>query len=426
MLAAVAWSRLTHYWDTALQLRVFDFGLQGARAAVGMIAASMLSFVVFFFSVLLLTVQMASATLSPRIIARPFQSRVLKMALGLFVFTFVYGVAVLGRLEDRVLQIPVSVTIVLSILAIGMFLFVVEYVGKQLRPATVVASVAREGLEVIRSVYPSPWSQTPHPQCALPKNGECRAVTRNGASGVVVAVHMQWLFSYAVKHDCVVELVPQVGDYVPSGAPLLRIHGGSVPIRARDLRNAVLLGRERTLEQDPAFAFRIIVDIAEKALSPAINDPTTGVLAIDQLQCLLQEVGLRDLSTGTVLDSEGEIRVVYRTPNWEDFVSLAVSEIRHYGEGSIQIMRRLRSMLVSLIAALPPSRTPILREQLDLLRTAVEKAFDDPRDRVHAAVADSQGLGAVVPGREELWEPVKNEKTEESGRAAAENEPERI
>jgi uncharacterized membrane protein len=397
MLAAVAWSRLTHYWDTGLQLRLFDFGVQGARAAVGMIAASMLSFVVFFFSVLLLTIQMASGTLSPRIIARPFQSRVLKAALGLFVFTFVYGVAVLGRIEDRVLQIPVSVTIVLSMASIGTFLFVVEYVGKQLRPATVVASVAREGLEVIQSVYSFLWSQSLHPPPALPKHSEFRTVPHDGSSGVVVAFHLQRLFLYAVKHDCTIELVPQVGDYVPAGAPLLRIYGGA-QVRARDLRNAVMLGRERTLEQDPAFAFRIIVDIAEKALSPAINDPTTGVLAIDQLQWLLQEVGQRDLNVGTVLDSTGRIRVVYRTPNWEDFVSLAVSEIRHYGEGSIQIMRRLRSMLVSLIAVLPPPRTAILRDQLDLLRTAVENAFYDPRDRVHAAVADSQGLGAVMPG----------------------------
>jgi uncharacterized membrane protein len=214
-----------------------------------------------------------------------------------------------------------------------------------------------------------------------------------------VAVNLEQLLALAVKHNCLIELAPQVGDFVPAAAPLFRIHAGGDLMRDRDLRNAVLLGRERTLEQDPAFAFRIVVDIAEKALSAAINDPTTGVLAIDQLQSLLHDVGQRDLSTGTVLDSGGQIRLVYRTPNWEDFVSLAVSEIRQYGAGSVQVVRRLRSMLVSLIAALPASRTPYLQEQLDLLQASVERAFFDPRDRVNAGVPDSQGLGAALPVR---------------------------
>lgn len=398
MIAALVLAPLTRFWDSTLQLRFLNFGLQGARAAVGMIAASMLTFVVFFFSVLLLTVQIASGTLSPRIIARPFQSRVLKTALGLFVFSFMYGVTLLGRLEERVLQLPVFLMLVVSIVSIGTFLFVVEYVGKQLRPATVVASVAQEGIEVIRSVYPLPYSgEMPSAPAATPRPSLPRTIRHQGAPGVVVAVNLQRIFTLAVKHDCTIELVPQVGDYVPAAAPLFRVHEGDNLLPARDLRHTVLFGRERTLEQDPAFAFRIIVDIAEKALSPAINDPTTGVLAIDQIQCLLHEVGERDLNTGTVLDAGGNIRLVYRTPNWEDFVSLAVSEIRHYGGGSVQVVRRLRSMLVSLTAMLPPSRTRCLQEQLDLLQAAIEKAFYDPRDRTYAGVPDSQGLGAALP-----------------------------
>src|SRR6185503_2632756 len=115
-------------------------------------------------------------------------------------------------------------------------------------------------------------------------------------------------------------------------------------------------GIERTLEQDPTFAFRIILDIALKALSPAINDPTTAVLAIDQLQRLLRTVGRRELRGENIYDDEGQLRVILPTPNWEDFVDLSFTEIRQYGGSSIQVVRRLRATIETLIAGLPESR----------------------------------------------------------------------
>ena len=144
----------------------------------------------------------------------------------------------------------------------------------------------------------------------------------------------------------------------PADEPLFRLYGGAAGIDDQDLRASVAFGSERTLEQDPTFAFRILVDIAIKALSPAINDPTTAVLAIDQLHRLLRLVGLRRLRGEELRDEQGELRVIFRTPNWEDFVHFACTEIRHFGTGSIQIMRRLRSMLENLIrnpAAASPS-----------------------------------------------------------------------
>ena len=143
------------------------------------------------------------------------------------------------------------------------------------------------------------------------------------------------------RADCVIELIPQVGDHVAVGDPLFRIFQGGATLSAKVLCHSVALGQERTLEQDPAFAFRIMVDIASKALSPAINDPTTAVLALDQIHHLLGTVGRRDLDTGRVCDTSGRLRFIYRTPGWEDFVRLAVTEIRHFGGESIQIARRL-------------------------------------------------------------------------------------
>ena len=147
------------------------------------------------------------------------------------------------------------------------------------------------------------------------------------------------------------------------------------------------------MEQDPIFAFRIIADIALKALSPAINDPTTGVLALDQLHRLLRVVGRRRLRSETIADRTGTPRVIYRTPNWEDFVAVSCTEIRAYGAGNVQIARRLRAMLENLIATLPARRHAALEAERRRLDLAVESLYSIPEDRELAGVPDAQGLG---------------------------------
>jgi uncharacterized membrane protein len=137
-----------------------------------------------------------------------------------------------------------------------------------------------------------------------------------------------------------------------------------------------------------------MVDIASKGLSPAINDPTTAVLALDQIHHLLREVGQRHLDDGRVRDRGGRLRLVYRTPDWEDFVQLAVTEIRQFGGSSIQVARRLRALLENLIQTLPAERAALLRQELELLHRSAERSFPEPEDRALADVSDPQGVGA--------------------------------
>ena len=147
------------------------------------------------------------------------------------------------------------------------------------------------------------------------------------------------------------------------------------------------------MDQDPTFAFRIVVDVALKALSPAINDPTTAVLAMDQLHRMLRTVGKRHLRTDELLDQSGQIRVIFRTPNWDDFVHLAFSEIRNCGSNNLQIVRRMRAMIENLVQTLPPNRREALLRQLSLLDREVERIFTYPEELALARVADAQGLG---------------------------------
>jgi len=383
--------------DRRLGFRLLHFSPEGARALANIVAAAMLSFVVFFFSVLLLTVQIASSTLSPRIIARPFRSRTLKRSVGLFVFTLIYSIGVVARgTEENTGQLATVMVIVLTLMSICVFLYVVEHVSKQLRPVTVMAEVASEGLEVIRAVYPMLLEQ----HRAL--EGEfneallgvpSQVILNRGKPGVVLALDVETLVAMAIRNACTIEVVPQVGDFVATGDPVFRLYSGGTAIDSKELLRHIALDRERTLEQDPAFAFRIIVDIASKALSPAVNDPTTAVLALDQIHNLLREVGLRRLDTGLVRDSAGQLRLVYRTPDWEDFVGLAVTEIRQFGGNSTQVVRRMRAMLENLIPLVPAHRSAALRQELDLLKSTINRGFKVPEDKKRADSPDFQGLG---------------------------------
>jgi uncharacterized membrane protein len=147
------------------------------------------------------------------------------------------------------------------------------------------------------------------------------------------------------------------------------------------------------MEQDPMFAFRILTDIALKALSAAINDPTTAVLAIDQLHRLLRVVGKRSLHVEEITDKSGQVRVILRTPNWEDFVHISFREIRQYGASSIQIARRQRAAIENLIQNLPAHRHDALLVELTLLDRAIASKHPFPEDLALARIPDSQGLG---------------------------------
>ena len=385
------------------------FDPDAARALFGTLAGAMFTFIVFLASILLLVLQLAGAQLTPRIVSVVFRDRVTRFSLTLFAFTFTFTLVVLLRIHTKVPTLTAYVSAYLCLLSLVVFLYLIDHVGKSLRPSGAMAAVARLGHDVIQSVYPRRLSRQPDSSPPAPQvpAGEPTSTIPNPKDGVLLAFDHEGLVALAQAADCVVELVPQVGDFVAAGSPLFLIYGGKGGPSASALCQSVALGQERTMEQDPAFGFRILVDIASKGLSPAINDPTTAVLAIDQLHHLLRSVGDRHLDEGLAHDRSGSLRLVYRTPDWEDFVYLAVAEIRHFGGTSIQVARRLRAMLENLAAVLPPERTALLRHELMLLQRSSERFFPEPEDRALADVSDLQGVGGKHAGGKSLAKDLK-------------------
>jgi uncharacterized membrane protein len=386
-------SRLARWIDRITGWGWLNLSDEGARSILGAFTASMLTFIVFIVSSMLIVVQLASAQLTPRVISLAFTGVRIKVLLAVFTLTYTYTIAAAGRIDDSdPSQLSIALAIALNLASILQFFWFAEELGAWLRPISILTNVAARGLDVIRYVYPQEFDAVEHPTQATPP-AELREITHTGSSGVFLAFSQADLLALARQADATIEIVPQVGEFLSKGDALFRIIVGHRPIDDDSLRDCIAVGPERTMEQDPMFALRIIVDVANKALSPAINDPTTAVLAIDQLHRLLLSLGKRRLDSGEVLDADGRLRLAYRTPDWEDFVSLAATEIRHYGGGSLQVARRLRAMLEHLLRVLPEARHAAIQQELDLLQSATQRLFHERRDRASATVGDMQGIG---------------------------------
>jgi len=378
----------------------WPLGLEGTRTALQTIITLILSFIVFTFGSMLVAIQVASGQLTPRIIATTLlRDNVIRFTVGLFVFTLLFAIGTVARIETSIPNLIVWVAVILGFVSLMAFLFLIDYAARLLRPVSIVWRVGEEGRAVIDSVYPNPIKDTDAIPARRPQLGSPdRVVSHRGRSAIVLAVNLEALVSEAKRFDGVIEVAPRVGSFVSVGEPVFLIYGNGSALDDDKLRGLVAFGRERTIEQDSTFAFRVIVDIAIKALSKAINDPTTAVLAIDQLQRLLRIVGGRHLHDEQITDGAGRLRVISPTPNWDDFVQLSFREIRLYGAENFQIARRLRAMADNLIQILPESRRPALSEELALLDRVIEALYSLPGDLVLARIPDIQGLGGSSAG----------------------------
>ncbi|MET1003393.1 MAG: DUF2254 family protein, partial [Acidimicrobiia bacterium] len=214
------------------------------------------------------------------------------------------------------------------------------------------------------------------------------------ASGVVVAVARDHLVSVARDADCRLELVPAIGAFVPAGAPLFRVEGDAARIDRGDVAEGVLLGLERTLDEDVAYGLRMLVDMAERSLADSpFLDPTTAVQAIDRIHDCLRQLSCREFPDGMHRDEDGVVRLVVPVMGWDAYVHLGFDEIRLAGAGSPQVTRRLCEALTDLETVARPERLPVLRRQRELLTDSVGGVVAEERDVSFALGSDRQGIG---------------------------------
>ena len=368
-----------------------------ANAIYSSIASGMIALTGIVFSLTFVMVQFSATAYSPRLVLWIARDPVMLNALGVFAATFLYAVAALAGVDrNRSGAVPViSVYIVVGLLvtSVAMFAALLHRISV-LQVNRMLIFTGNQGRTVIDSLY-SPLTAGTVPSDPLIEEQLPVTFTlvHRGRPRAVQAMNLERLVQLARSSDSLIEAVSAVGDTVVDATPLLLVRNGAKPVSEVALRRAITLGDGRTFEQDPKYALRLLVDIAIKALSPAVNDPTTAVQALDQIQDLLLRLGRSRLEVGRYSDEKGKLRVIIRFPAWEDFLRLAFDEIRAYGCNSVQVMRRMKAVISDLVSALPVQRHQELRHWQERLDLTITRSFCDVEERREASTEDTQGLG---------------------------------
>ena len=378
---------------------VYETGIDPASllAMFSSIASGMIALTGIVFSLAFVMVQFSATAYSPRLVLWIARDPLLWHAVGIFSATFLYALGAMSwvqreRTGEGVPFFSAWLVIGLMAASVALFIALIERISL-LQIQRTLAFTGAHGRRVIEETYPPIEAAASAPDAgALRGLARTQTLRHEGAPSALQALDAGTLVALATAGDAVIEVTAAVGDTLVLGTAMLHVHGGR-PLDEARLRRAFALGGERTFEQDPKYAIRLIVDIAIKALSPAVNDPTTAVQALDQLEDLLLRLGRRRLEIGALRDGAGALRVVMPYPTWDDVLALAFDEIRYYGRDSVQVMRRMRALASDLMAALPAERHAALRRQQERLDAAIASSFPDALDKQEASVADRQGLG---------------------------------
>jgi uncharacterized membrane protein len=388
---------LTLWLDRTIQVpEAWRYSAATATGVLTVIIGAMVGLLGFVVTIGVLVVQMATGTLSPRFMRLWYRDLLQKLVLATFTGTLTFSYSLLRRVEAD--SVP-NVGVTAAGLAVATSLLLLLYLDRfthSLRPVAVAALVARAGRRVVEA---SPVSDLVATGVADGTPSTVRSdapsmVVRIKRSGAIQAIDGGGLVALARQRDCVLVLPHSVGDFVATGTGVVEVFGTASSAVERRLRRMFVLGRERTIQQDPAFALRVLVDIAIRALSPAVNDPTTAVQVLDYVEDLLLVIGRRELGgSGELRDAEGRPRVVVPVRRWEEFLELGVTEIRVYGATSVQVARRLRAALEELRAAVRPEHRGAVDGELYKLEASVAESFPAGADQAFAGTSDRQGIG---------------------------------
>ncbi|MBA3295292.1 MAG: DUF2254 domain-containing protein [Geodermatophilaceae bacterium] len=392
VVAGVALSVVTVAVDRSTDFELIPQSFTGgpdiAIAILSTVAASMVSLAALVLTITMVVVQLAMGQFSPRIVQTFLQDKPSQIAIGLFVATFAHAIVALREVDVDKGNVPglaIVVAFLLVLVSIVVLVLYVHHIGRSLRVASLMELVGEQTRKLLDQVYPDHGPEM--------EDGATPTIAAR-KSGVINHIEFEKLVDLAAVADCTLELLPSLGEFVPAGAPVFLVHGEPTDLDEGAVVNEVVLGLERTLDQDVAYGLRMLVDIAERSLSDSpFQDPTTAVQAIDRLHDCLRQLARRPFPDGMYRDDAGDVRLITPVMDWNGYVHLAFDEIRMAGAASPQVTRRLQAALEDLKAVALPDRRPVLDSQLELLASSTRDVVTDPHDVTMALSADRLGFG---------------------------------
>ena len=373
---------------------LFQGGSSGARSLLSTIAGAMISVTGLVFSITIVVLQLASSQFSPRVLRTFLDDRVPQNALGVFAASFLYSLTVLRSVIDgdsastgTVPQLAITIAFLLVLGSVAMFLWFIHHITSSISVGTVITEIAGETRSVMRRSAERRTELSDQPPDLEPLGAQL--VVCAVRSGILDVVDHVTLRRSAEEYDVRIEVLHRLGTFVPEGAPLALVHGvGSTGDASTGVGHAgaeiddwesvidrgLDLAPERSLQQDLAYGLRQLVDVAERALSPGINDPTTAVQVIDQLHDLLRRLGSEPDPYSVEHDEDGVARVVTSEWTYQDLMDLAVDEIAHWGADGIQVPARLDAMFADLLDGVHVRFRDVVQRKRDEVQRTVSKA----------------------------------------------------
>jgi uncharacterized membrane protein len=375
---------------------LFGGGPEGARALLSAIIGSMISFTALVFSITIVVLQLTSSQFSPRVLRTFLRDRFNQATLGVFVATFVYAMAVLRAVRGTtgsapfVPQLAVTTAFAFVLCSVLVFLLYLHHTAQAIRVATIIDGIAEETRTHLDRYMPTEDDDVPEVPIVEDRRPARLVAARR--PGVIQSVDIRALARIAGHAGATVEGLRALGEFVPAGAELFRVSGGEVD--DDQLIGAIVVGRERSLDQDVGFGLRQLVDIATRALSPGVNDPTTAVQVLDQLHDLVRRLVTRPLPSRRAVCQDGRVVVVVPATGFADFLDLAVDEIHHWGGDDPRIRARLCGLLGDVYTAARPEHRPSIArklaswDELPPTEVVLEPAPSDLGLRAHGSTGD--------------------------------------
>jgi uncharacterized membrane protein len=418
MAAAVALSFITLYLDSLFRIpalvsagRGSFIGQEGSRQLLATIAASMITVASLVFSITVVALQLAASQLGPRVVTRFMEDKVNQVVLGTFLATFLYALLILRAVpeggETALLpNLSVVVAVVLTMASLIWLVYFIHHLAESIQADTAIAEVSGELHHAIGRMFPAietaPAKLAPGTMPPLDRSAELPGEVCLKERGYIQAIDSRALLKLATRHDLIMELRCRPGDFVVAGVSAVAIWpSGSLTADVdEDVLESIVIGYRRTPTQDVEFALSLIVQMALRALSPALNDPITAITCVDRLAAAVVEILRRPPLPSHIPDADGVIRLILSPSTFEGALGVAFDDIRQSARGHARVLIRLAEVFTMLVAfAQTEEQCQALEQHAVKLTRTCRDSIQEPLDLVDAEAALKGLSGALARER---------------------------